>query len=230
MNLAKLALSHHPHFQAAAGSLPPLDCRALTIAPSEADESKFIYVGKAAHIFVAAAGGPRYNAQMTQEERKSASNGVFLCSNCADMIDKNNGLDFPVDRLRRWKDDHEKWVIANLNKRQSAQEQVVTFNVTSVGQYGEITAGIVNVGPQPRRIDNEIKTQLAQLLPDKTLAVTVNSILGDSEALSFATQIKDYLTSQGYQIHGVSQAVFAGIVPPQAFDPKTLTITIGSRQ
>jgi hypothetical protein len=33
---------------------------------------------------------------MSSDERKSTSNGVFLCSNCAEMIDKNNGLDFPV--------------------------------------------------------------------------------------------------------------------------------------
>jgi hypothetical protein len=95
------------------------DCRALTIAPSDLDESKFIYIGKAAHICAAAIGGPRYEAQMRAEKRKSASNGVFLCSSCADMIDKNNGLDFPKEMLRRWKDEHERWVAANLNKRQS---------------------------------------------------------------------------------------------------------------
>jgi len=206
------------------------DCRGLTIAPSEADESKFLYVGKAAHICAAAAGGPRYNAQMTPDERKSASNGVFLCSNCADMIDKNNGLDFPVARLRGWKDEHEKWVTANVNKCQNAQQQSVTFNVTSIGQYGGITAGIVNVGPQARRVDDGVKRQLAQLLPDKRRAVKVTSVLGDSESYSFAMQIKDYLTSQGYQIDGVNQAAFTGIVPPQSFDPATLSITIGSRQ
>jgi hypothetical protein len=175
------------------------DCRALTLAPSEVDESKFLYIGKAAHICGAAEGGPRYNAHMTPEERKSASNGVFLCSNCADMIDKNDGIDFPIERLQRWKEDHEKWVGANLNKRQSPSQQAVTFNVTSVGQQGGITAGIVNIGPQPRKIDEALRAQLAQLLPDKSRAVTVQSLLGDAEALSFATEIKDYLATRGYQ-------------------------------
>ena len=206
------------------------DCRALTLAPSEADETKFLYIGIAAHLCAAAAGGPRYNAQMTPDERKSASNGVFLCSNCADMIDKNNGIDFPVGRLQRWKDEHEKWVAANLNKRQSALQQAVSFNVTSVGQQRGITAGIVNVGPQARKIDDRLKAELAQLLPDKSSAVTITSVIGDSEAFSFATQIKDYLTSQGYKIQGVNQSVFTGIVPPLGFDRETLTITIGSRQ
>ena len=207
------------------------DCRALTVAPSEQDDTKFLYIGKAAHICAAAEGGPRYDATMSPEDRKSASNGIFLCSNCADMIDKNNGFDFPVDRLQAWKNDHEKWVAANLNKQQAApQPSAVTFNVMSVGQQGGITAGVVNVGPQPRNIDDRVRRQLAELLPDKSRTVTITSVLGDGEAYSFATQIKDYLASQGYGINGVNQAVFTGVVPAQAFDPDALKITIGSRQ
>lgn len=106
----------------------------------------------------------------------------------------------------------------------------MTFNVTSIGQFGGITAGVVNVGPQPRRLDEGLKAQLAQLLPDKSRSVTVTSVMGDGEALSFATQIKDHLLAHGYKVEGVNQAVFAGVVPPQAFDPSTLTITIGCRQ
>jgi hypothetical protein len=93
------------------------DCRVLTIAPCEESESKFLYIGRAAHICAAAPGGPRYDAAMTTEKRKAASNGIFLCSSCAEMVDKNGGLDFPVQRLRRWKEDHDRWVASNLNKR-----------------------------------------------------------------------------------------------------------------
>jgi hypothetical protein len=174
-------------------------CRALTIAPSEADDGKFLYIGVAAHIRAAAEGGPRYDRQMAQDERKSASNGVFLCNNCATMIDKNQGLDFPVGTLREWKEGHEGWVRANLNKRQPDQHQAAIFNVTSIGQSGGITAGIVNVGPQPRRLDEGLKTQLAQLLPNKTREVKIQAILGDSEAIVFATQIKNYLNSRRVQ-------------------------------
>jgi len=207
------------------------DCRTLTVAPSEVDGTKFLYIGRAAHICAAAEGGPRYNATMSPEERKSVANAIFLCSNCADMIDKNKGIDFPVERLGQWKNDHEKWVTANLNKRQSEPtSSAVTFNVKSVGQQGGITAGVVNVGPQPRQLDDGVRHQLAELLPDKSYTVTITSVLGDGEAYSFATQIKEYLGSQGYDINGVNQAVFTGIVPPQRFDPSTLTITIGSRK
>lgn len=207
------------------------DCRALTVAPAEEDEAKFLFIGTAAHICAAAERGPRYDPAMSAEDRKAAANGIFLCGNCAGMIDKNNGMDFPVPVLQAWKRDHEKWVADNLNKRQSAEPaNPVTFNVTSIGQQGGITAGVVNVGPPARALDDGLRHQLAELLPDRSRKVTVTSVLGDGEALAFATQIKEHLTVRGYDVDGVNQAVFSGAVSPQAFDPKTLSITIGSRQ
>ena len=32
------------------------------------------------------------------------------------MIDKNSGIDYSVDVLKRWKTDHETWVKSNLNR------------------------------------------------------------------------------------------------------------------
>jgi hypothetical protein len=97
------------------------DCRAHTLAPSDSEEGKYLYIGKAAHICAASEGGARYKASMPVEQRGAISNGIFLCSNCADMIDKNGGVDFSEDRLRQWKIDHEKWVSEHLNKRRAGQ-------------------------------------------------------------------------------------------------------------
>jgi hypothetical protein len=92
------------------------DCRCLTIAASEIDQMKFIYIGKAAHITAASVDGPRFNKNLTSNERSDISNGIFLCSNCAVMIDKNNGIDFPTQMLYQWKKEHEEWAKSNLNK------------------------------------------------------------------------------------------------------------------
>ena len=40
-----------------------------------------------AHICAAAQGGPRYDASMTPEERKSFENGIWLCQSCSKLID-----------------------------------------------------------------------------------------------------------------------------------------------
>ena len=101
------------------------DCRSLTLYPSEKDSEEYIFIGKAAHITAASEGGPRYDPTFTPEQRTSIENGIFLCSNCADMIDKNNGLDFPVDLLREWKRNHETWVKENLNKSLNSPISVI---------------------------------------------------------------------------------------------------------
>ena len=94
------------------------NCRKQTAAPSKTDQDAFVCLGKAAHITAAASGGPRYDASLTQTQRGSISNAIYLCSACADLIDKNKGNDFPATLLFSWKKTHEAWVEENLNKAQ----------------------------------------------------------------------------------------------------------------
>ena len=56
------------------------DFRTLTVGAAERDDETFGYIGKAAHICAAAVVGPRYDATMSSDERKSGSNGILLCS------------------------------------------------------------------------------------------------------------------------------------------------------
>ena len=92
------------------------NCHHFTLCASDAGTDLFISIGKAAHITAGAANGPRYDPSLTSEQRSSADNAIFLCSSCEDMIDYNNGLDYPVDLLEKWKSEHEAWVKENLNK------------------------------------------------------------------------------------------------------------------
>lgn len=100
------------------------DCRALTIAPSEIDSEKFIYIGEASHITAASPGGPRYDVSLVGE-RNSIENGIFLCKGCARKIDVNDGIDFPVALLKSWKKQHEEWVRSNLNKSSNSIISIV---------------------------------------------------------------------------------------------------------
>lgn len=119
------------------------DCRALTIGPSAADQEKFESIGKAAHITAAAPGGARYDPSLNSSERTLIENGIFLCSGCADKIDKNLGIDYPADLLRRWKKDHEDWVKRNLNKSvySLTRQRMPALNLTFDGG-----TSILNVG------------------------------------------------------------------------------------
>ena len=70
------------------------NCCKLTSGPHE-DPSKSVNIGVAAHITAAASGGKRYNSEISSEARKSIDNGMWLCQNCAKLIDQINGTQAP---------------------------------------------------------------------------------------------------------------------------------------
>jgi hypothetical protein len=71
---------------------------------SGADESGTgaINIGVAAHISAASAGGPRYDPALTSEQRKDASNGIWLCQDHAHAVDADDS-GFSAEILRTWK-------------------------------------------------------------------------------------------------------------------------------
>lgn len=77
------------------------NCRQPTSGPKD-DAAKVVNIGVAAHIAAAAPGGPRYDGSLTAEERSSLENGIWLCQNCAKLIDSDNAR-FDVELLRTWK-------------------------------------------------------------------------------------------------------------------------------
>lgn len=61
-----------------------------------------INIGVAAHISAASGRGCRYNSQMTAQERCSVRNGIWLCQNCAKLIDSDEAR-YTTDLLQDWK-------------------------------------------------------------------------------------------------------------------------------
>ena len=76
-------------------------CRRHTDGSNLEGDGEFS-VGVAAHICAAAPNGPRYDASMTPEQRRSADNGIWLCQDHARAIDSDPAA-FSVDCLRGWK-------------------------------------------------------------------------------------------------------------------------------
>jgi len=66
------------------------------------EETKSTVVGEAAHITAASRGGPRYDAGLSEEHRKSSANAIWLCRICARLIDAAPGS-YPVSLLEGWK-------------------------------------------------------------------------------------------------------------------------------
>lgn len=76
-------------------------CQQLTVG-ANSEFNKSTSIGIAAHITAASAGGPRFDENLTNEERAHIENGIWLCSNCANLIDTDKGK-YSVDILQDWK-------------------------------------------------------------------------------------------------------------------------------
>jgi hypothetical protein len=88
-------------------------CRKGTIGPSETRASGTSVSGIAAHITGAAESGPRRNDDLSSEERKAYSNGIWLCDTHGRLVD-NDTVRFEEDLLRQWK----AWAESNASRRQ----------------------------------------------------------------------------------------------------------------
>ncbi len=64
-------------------------CYAPTFGPVTNNPNRYRNIGQAAHIAAAASGGPRYDPRMRTEDRTSAANGLWLCSNCHVQVDRD---------------------------------------------------------------------------------------------------------------------------------------------
>jgi hypothetical protein len=77
-------------------------CGLMTIGPKTKSVEETVLVGEACHIQAASPGGPRFDPLMTPEERRSISNGIWLCRQHARLIDADEG-NYSAETLHQWK-------------------------------------------------------------------------------------------------------------------------------
>lgn len=77
------------------------ECRQVTSGP-QSNATGTVNIGVAAHVSAASPGGPRYETDLSAEQRVDSSNGIWLCQTCAKLIDSDsNRFDRAV--LEGWK-------------------------------------------------------------------------------------------------------------------------------
>jgi hypothetical protein len=120
-------------------------CKKLTSGP-QVDPTKALNIGVAAHITAASPNGPRFDPNCTAEERKSANNGIWLCQNCAKLVD-NDTQRYPADLLREWKIVAETAALVELEQQRVAdlliRPQGAELDLR-VGAYGKLQPSVLN--------------------------------------------------------------------------------------
>jgi len=118
-----------------------------------AEDGKTI-VSKICHIEAASQNGPRYNPNMTDDERRSFENLILLCDEHHSIIDNpENEKDYPVSLLQEWKKLHEsitleKKLIENPNLLSQAINIIANIDLDEDVEQNENT--------QIFKIDNKI--------------------------------------------------------------------------
>jgi hypothetical protein len=111
-------------------------CKIHTIGPNT-QLDKTTKIGEAAHISAAANGGPRYDPLLSVVERSGIDNGIWLCSNCADLIDKDERR-YSVKVLKAWK------VLAEIESAERIKAMATSTANVYDGPYLE--AVLIKVG------------------------------------------------------------------------------------
>lgn len=212
-------------------------CRVPTAGPTVAPEG-VNSVGKAAHIAAAAPGGPRYDDTMTSKQRSCISNGIWLCSICADDVDRD-AIRYPASLLHVWKDQAENAARAELGKSLPSERELAVFKTKVLGEnvtgrsIGELIAGVQQIGTREiERMDPRFTARISTgpigvsitLNPVETvscqLCIPKNAVAEFSEKLSILQKHGERLEmdAQGIRIEGTP--VFNQLVT----DPGTIIL------
>jgi hypothetical protein len=105
-------------------------CAKLTVGPSEEAPDASTKIGEAAHICAASPGGRRYDPSMTPEERAGINNAMWLCSDHAKLIDRDE-VTYPAEGLRAMKREHE----------------AACARAVRTGSSAELITGLLAIGP-----------------------------------------------------------------------------------
>jgi hypothetical protein len=121
-------------------------CEVATSGP-HGEHDRSVNIGVAAHITAASPNGPRFKAQLTAEQRCAADNGIWLCQNCAKLVD-NDVPTHSLQLLRMWKtraEDKARHELGDRPARSAGINAAVVIQGNGAIQISGTNA--VNLGP-----------------------------------------------------------------------------------
>lgn len=173
-------------------------CERATSGPKK-DPAGSINIGVAAHITAASRGGPRFNSALDDEQRTDYENGIWLCQNCAKLVD-SDAVKYTVDQLRRWKQE------AEASAQQALEHpgargtgQIYVDSVVSINQSGgQVAKTIINPKPAPRLLASHDRRLIGRLSSLPPLEYILHLLSGDSEARNLADELNAVLKNAGW--------------------------------
>jgi hypothetical protein len=169
------------------------DCQRLTVG-SNAEHDGVINVGVGAHITAASRGGPRYDEAADSETRGGKDNCIWLCQDCAKLID-SNPTHFSVPHLQAWKRGAEERTFRELiaPQRRGRGAEDATKEIEAAAAICTAAGPTAGVGPAEfEKLRQAALTDLAGFkrmaaLPDYAVALNLR-IHNDKKSPSFTIE------------------------------------------
>ena len=118
------------------------NCRKATRGAGIGKEN-IINIGVASHITAASKGGPRYDENITSQERASAENGIWLCQSCSKLIDSDVNR-YTIAKLKKWKEISEQMAVLDFLLKVGDKVNVERSMVMNGRLDGHIVQGHVD--------------------------------------------------------------------------------------
>ncbi len=92
-------------------------------------EDRISIISKICHIAAASEEGPRFDRNMTDDERRGFDNLILLCDEHHVMIDnKENESEYSTPLLKKWKGDHEKKILELISSKNLLSKHPLALN------------------------------------------------------------------------------------------------------
>jgi len=109
-------------------------------------------ISKICHIAAASKEGPRFDVNMTDDERRGFDNLILLCDEHHVMIDnKENESKYPTPLLKKWKNDHEKHILELISSKNLLSKHPLALNklINAIGSKMDLVLDITETENAP---------------------------------------------------------------------------------
>lgn len=175
---------------------------------SEPDGDEYVMLGVAAHIAGERGGGTRgrpsarFNPAMTDEQRNSSANLLYICRNCHEMIDAHprGEREYPTARLLEIKAEHEQAVAASMVEGLAR----VTFR-----ELAQATRWVTEVPPPPPDQDFS-RMAIGDKIERNGLSLSTQNLI--VAHLAAAPQVRSFIQALSQDDPGFPERLISGFL------------------